>query len=74
MIGAWSKRFPLFFPYCTAAWSWATLTPMNQLAFVITHNGATEVKVEMDAPAEYEEFMNEAWPKALARLKEICEV
>ena len=36
-------------------------------------DGATEVKVEMDVPPEYEEFMNRTWPKALARLKEICE-
>jgi uncharacterized protein YndB with AHSA1/START domain len=36
-------------------------------------DGATEVKVEMDVPPEYEQFMNRTWPKALARLKEICE-
>lgn len=36
-------------------------------------NGATELKVDMDAPPEFEEFMKDAWPKALARLKEICE-
>ncbi len=35
--------------------------------------GATELKVDMDVNSEFEEFMNSAWPKALARLKEICE-
>jgi len=35
--------------------------------------GATEVKVDMDVTSEFEEYMTNAWPKALARLKEICE-
>lgn len=35
--------------------------------------GATELKVDMDAPPEFEEYMKNAWPKALTRLKEICE-
>lgn len=33
----------------------------------------TEVAVEIDTVPEYEEFMTEAWPKALAKLKELCE-
>ncbi|MBI4774737.1 MAG: SRPBCC domain-containing protein [Deltaproteobacteria bacterium] len=36
-------------------------------------DGATELKVDVDAAPEFEEYMNRAWPKALARLKEICE-
>ncbi|WP_373501386.1 hypothetical protein [Desulfococcus sp.] len=36
-------------------------------------DGTTEVKVDMDAPPAYEEYMNQARPKALARLKEICD-
>ncbi|MFH0728923.1 MAG: SRPBCC domain-containing protein [Pseudomonadota bacterium] len=36
-------------------------------------DGATELKVDMDVPPEFEAYMNSAWPKALARLKEICE-
>jgi len=36
-------------------------------------DGATEVHVELDVSPEWEEFMNEAWPKALARLKSLCE-
>jgi uncharacterized protein YndB with AHSA1/START domain len=37
-------------------------------------DGATEVKVDMEVAPEFEEFMNSTWPKALARLKEICEM
>jgi uncharacterized protein YndB with AHSA1/START domain len=33
----------------------------------------TDVHVEMDVMPEYEEYMGKAWPRALARLKEICE-
>jgi hypothetical protein len=36
-------------------------------------DGATELRIDVDAPPEFEEYMNSAWPKALARLKEICE-
>lgn len=36
-------------------------------------DGATEVHVELDSAPEWEEFMNRAWPKALARLKALCE-
>ncbi len=36
-------------------------------------DGATELQVEMEVAPEYEDFMNSAWPKALAKLKEICE-
>ena len=35
--------------------------------------GATRLKVDMDVASEYEEFMKVAWPKALAKLKAICE-
>ena len=33
----------------------------------------TELVVEVDVKAEYEEFMAEAFPKALAILRELCE-
>ena len=36
-------------------------------------DGATEVSIEMDVTAEFEEYMNKTWPKALARLKDLCE-
>lgn len=35
---------------------------------------STEVKVSMEVTPEYEEYMTNTWPKALARLKEICEL
>jgi len=34
---------------------------------------ATEVTAEIESAPEWEAFMDETWPKALARLKEICE-
>lgn len=33
----------------------------------------TEVKVDLGVPEEWEEMFNESWPKALLKLKEICE-
>ncbi len=36
-------------------------------------DGVTEVRVDLDTMPEYQEMMNEAWPKALAELKRICE-
>jgi uncharacterized protein YndB with AHSA1/START domain len=41
--------------------------------FVDHGNGATEVQVEMDTLPNYEQFMQDTWPKALAKLKEVCE-
>jgi len=36
-------------------------------------DGATDLKVDLDVAPEFEKYMNSAWPKALARLKAICE-
>jgi hypothetical protein len=36
-------------------------------------NGVTNVKVDVDGIPGIEGFMEDAWPKALAKLKEICE-
>ncbi len=36
-------------------------------------DGGTKVAVDLDGFDEWEEFMAEAWPKAFARLKELCE-
>ena len=36
-------------------------------------NGITELKVEMDADEEFKDYFSETWPKALGKLKEICE-
>lgn len=33
----------------------------------------TRLVIDQQVPAEYESYMNEAWPKALARLKALCE-
>lgn len=42
--------------------------------YVLTGSGAaTELRVELDVTPEMEEFMASAWPKALARLAQICE-
>jgi uncharacterized protein YndB with AHSA1/START domain len=36
-------------------------------------DGGTEVQVEMDVLPDYEQFMRDAWPQALAKLKALCE-
>jgi uncharacterized protein YndB with AHSA1/START domain len=36
-------------------------------------DGGTEVAVDVDTNEEYKEMFAEMWPKALAKLKEICE-
>jgi len=37
------------------------------------HDGKTTVTVEVDTNEEYLDYFDETWPKALGRLKEICE-
>jgi hypothetical protein len=39
----------------------------------IEKDGSTEVVVDVDITAELEQMFNDIWPKALRRLKEICE-
>lgn len=36
-------------------------------------NGVTEVKVELDLTEDFFDYMNETYPKALNKLKELCE-
>ena len=36
-------------------------------------NGITEVTVELDTTADFADYMNETYPKALGKLKEVCE-
>jgi uncharacterized protein YndB with AHSA1/START domain len=36
-------------------------------------NGKTELKTEMNVEPEWESMLGDGWPKALAKLKEICE-
>ncbi|MBN8697337.1 MAG: SRPBCC domain-containing protein [Bacteroidetes bacterium] len=37
------------------------------------NNGTTTVTVDLDTAEDFEDYMNESYPKALAKLKEICE-
>lgn len=37
------------------------------------NNGLTTVTVDMDTTEDFLDYMNQTYPKALARLKEICE-
>jgi uncharacterized protein YndB with AHSA1/START domain len=36
-------------------------------------NGKTLLSIDMDSSEEFKDYFNEAWPKALKKLKEICE-
>jgi hypothetical protein len=36
-------------------------------------NGRTEVRIDIDVEPGYEQFMSEAWARALAELKSLCE-
>jgi len=36
-------------------------------------NGVTKVNVDLDTTEDFVDYMNQAYPKALAKLKEICE-
>lgn len=33
----------------------------------------TELKISLEVTPDFEDYMNKTWPKALAKLKEICE-
>jgi hypothetical protein len=37
------------------------------------NNGVTKVDIELDTTEDFVDYMNQAYPKALAKLKEICE-
>ncbi|GAA4410073.1 SRPBCC domain-containing protein [Quisquiliibacterium transsilvanicum] len=39
----------------------------------VDEGGATRLKVDMDVFGDYGPFMAETWPRALARLKDLCE-
>lgn len=53
-----------------AVQSW---TPAFENYIFTEKDGTTQLHVEMDVAPEFEKFMQTAWPKALAKLKEICE-
>jgi hypothetical protein len=40
----------------------------------IENNGTTKVTVDLDITEDFLDYMNETYPKALDKLKEICEV
>lgn len=39
----------------------------------VDRDGGTEVQVEMETLPAWEQFMQDTWPQALARLKALCE-
>jgi hypothetical protein len=39
----------------------------------IDNEGSTEVVVDADSNAEFEQVFSDLWPKALRRLRDICE-
>ena len=50
--------------------SWA---PAYENYAISENNGVSEVKVDIEVPPEWEEYMQQTWPKALTKLKSICE-
>ena len=50
--------------------AWA---PIYENYALSENNGVSEVKVDIDVLPEFEEDMQQSWPKALTRLKSICE-
>jgi hypothetical protein len=55
---------------CDAVRAWAPA--YENYTFVAVPEGARMV-VDQDVPGEWEAHMNQAWPKALERLKGLCE-
>jgi len=53
-----------------AARSWA---PAYENYTFVAVPGGTQVVIDQDVTEEFEAFMQEGWPKALARLKALCE-
>ncbi len=51
--------------------SWA---PALENYTFIEENGETKFVVDMDMNEEYAKYFRETWPKALQKLKELCEV
>ncbi len=50
--------------------SWA---PAFENFRFLRHGDTTELHIEQEVAAEYESFMQQAWPKALEKLKALCE-
>ena len=41
---------------------------------LVENNGATTVTVDLDTTEDFIDYMNESYPKALDKLKELCEI
>ena len=50
--------------------AWA---PSHENYTFVEVEGGTKVLIELEVSKEWEEMMASAWPKALVKLKEICE-
>lgn len=48
-------------------------TPAYENYSFSENNGTTTVRVDVDSKEEYADYFDEAWPKALNKLKDICE-
>ncbi len=48
-------------------------TPAYENYSFSENNGTTTVRVDVDSNEEYADYFDEAWPKALNKLKDICE-
>ncbi len=47
--------------------------PAHENYTLIAAGDGTEVRIDMDITPDFEQYMSDTWPKALRRLKEICE-
>ena len=50
--------------------AWAPAFENYSLSYV---GLSTQLRVDLDVTPEFEEYMTKVWPKALARLKQLCE-
>ena len=52
--------------------SWAPA--YENYTFVPAGEGITEIRVDMDVDPAWEQYMQDTWPKALEKLKSLCEL
>lgn len=48
-------------------------TPAFENYTFIANGDSTKLEIDLDSASEYKEMFEDMWPKALAKLKEICE-
>jgi hypothetical protein len=53
-----------------AARAW---TPAYENYTFFDRSDSTELRIDVDVAPDYEDYMNTAWPRALERLKALCE-